>query len=209
MANDNINVLINQLKKMRNDWPKAIESVGKVAANAAVSKSVEEMLKEFRPNFDKYVDEFYASSHDYDRRGSMYNILKIKSNFKNNQADVSVDFDDSAMTFREGGTGLMELTFGLGYHGGAKSSKPDRKGRVVSGYHYRYPRMEGTNKETGESYVAYPFWGYAAEHEDKSPYDKFIEWLSEFWEGPIFNELFQKYCQSEFERGLSSSLSLM
>lgn len=192
MADNNIDILINQLKRIKNDWPKVLENIGHQAVDIAVSKAVLEMAEQFRPKFNEVVDDFYNSYTPsmYARRGSMYEVLKLSTHFDGSDATLSMDWGDDEMTFRDNKPGLMELTFGEGYHGGARGT--DNHGVTVETPWYRTP----------------PYWDYwyFPANQSESPYDRFMEWVKEYWEGPTFQALFEKYCKSEFEKGLNYNL---
>lgn len=193
MAGNDISILIRQLQRMKNEWPQILKNVGQQACDIAVSKAVEEMVSEIRPKFDEVVDTFYGSYSPryYERRETMYDILELEAHFTGSQAQLTLDYNGDDMTFRNGEPGLMELTFGEGYHGGASGT--DRNGTMVTSPHYRQPPYLWSE------------WGRPAEYSDP-PYDAFIDWLTEYWEGPTFQKLFERYCASEFEKGLSYNL---
>ena len=163
----------------------ACERCLKDSGNIALGKSFVIAKEKAENEFKNYVNDFYKYKTDYDRAGDMYNVLKVSASEK--KTSFHYEWDEYAMSqFERPHQGsLAELTVGYGRHGGAESSKADRAGNVVSGFHYRWPRIEYTNK-AGNHYVSYPYWGDLAETDEKSPYDRFMEWLQEYFNGEEF-----------------------
>lgn len=177
----------------------ALEKCVDEASKVALGRSYVDSKKIVKDQFDMFIDQFYeyplSPVNTYQRSMDMYNVLKLTASEKN--MDFRYEWDEEAMNqFERNHTGsLAEYTIGYGMHGGASSTKPDNAGRVVSGYHYRFPRVEYTNKNN-ESYVTYPFWGGLAGQETESPYDKFMKWFESYFSSSKYQSLYNKHFQS-------------
>ncbi len=192
MANGSIAQLINELGKLDRNITNNVKKYCDEAADIAITKSVNELLKPVPDKFKDVIDEFY-NAYDpsyYDRRESMYDILRLSSKrISNGEVSVVLGFDDSGMSFRKGGT-AFQLSFVEGYHGGAVGT--DHNGVGVDVPTYRWPPDK------------YYWWGNPAFKSD-SPYEKFDKWMEQYWEGNTFQTIFENNFNSALERILSSN----
>ena len=193
-SSSSIQALISQLEDFHENFEKAVKTAADEAADIALEKAIKEFMEPIRENFDKYVDDFYNSYSPrvYQRRFSMHEIYKPEINkLGEKKLELVINYEDGEMTFRGGGTGLLELTFGQGFHGGAAGT--DHNGTTVS-----YPFTRAPVDRWWQ-------WNHAAMKSD-SPYEQFQEWFDSYWSGGGFQGIFEKHFNNEFEKALSYNL---
>lgn len=197
MAANTISNLINELRSFETDFVNSVQRCAESAVDIALERSVHTMLDNIQSKFKDTVESFYNEYEPkyYSRRGSMYNVLKTnQSHTANHKVDVEIDYDEDAMTYRDGSNGLFNLAFVQGYHGGAAGT--DHNGMTVDAPSYRWP------------YEKYYWWGGRA-FKSESPYEQFDEnWLPQYWEGQTFQNLFEENFNIEFEKSLRTKLQL-
>ena len=152
-----------------------LDECNKEALKQAFGKACEKASVKVKNNFREQIDAFYGAYAPsvYDRANDMYNVLKTSAS----EEELLIEWDTGAMRqFERGGSiTLADWTVGLGYHGGASGT--DHNG-ITEGYpHYRCPVGKWWH------------WGKAAAFSE-SPYENFVDWLSEYWEGGEFSEDF-------------------
>ena len=196
MANTTISSLINELRHIEGDFVKNVSECAESAALPALMKTMTEFYKPVPDKFRDFVDDFYNSySPVYykDRRLSMYNILDIEIKAKGpHTVSAKPVYKDEAMTFRDGSTGLIELTFTEGYHGGASGTSSS--GTTVTSPYYKYPINRWTH------------WSRPAVQTD-SPFERFEDWLDEYYDSPKLQTLINNYYDKEFDNALNKKLN--
>ena len=115
------------------------------------------------PLYKGVIDSFYNDYTPtvYDRNKSLYDMPQIIIT----EDYLAIEFNENRMsTFRDGGTGLYELVFKEGYHGGAKSGKD-------------HPNPGVPYWRTGD---LFSLWGKPAKRAPIAPYEDFVEQFQEF-----------------------------
>ena len=115
------------------------------------------------PLYKGVIDSFYNNYTPtvYDRSNSLYDMpqIVITENY------LAIEFNENRMSvYRNGGTGLYDLVFKEGYHGGAKSGEG-------------HPHPGTPYWRTG---FYYNQWGQPAKKAPIAPYEDLVEQLQEF-----------------------------
>lgn len=162
----------------------ALEKCVDEASKVALGKSYVASEKIIKDKFDKCIDDFYnsyAPAYYTERAYDMYNVLKIKTSEKERLFKYDWDEDSMNQFLRNSKNGsLMELTVGYGFHGGAAGT--DHNGETVDVPYYRWPMDK------------YYWWGNPA-FKSESPYDIFMEWFREYFNGEEFRNIYNSYFQ--------------
>lgn len=178
--------LVDLLDRVYSKGLDKLDSINKEAmkygmgqALTKASQIIEENFKQIvqRDFYDAYQPRYY-NNRAYD----IGNVLKTEASMSDLTLTLTFDPDSMNQYERQASGTLMDLTLGEGYHGGAFSyTKHDLSGEYVHYPHYRYPVDN------------WCFWGQAAV-QTESPYDIFVKWLTEYWEGPGFaNDCLPEY----------------
>lgn len=201
MAGDGIQQMLDMAYKLRNKLPDTLEKTLRKAHSSAMKKSAIEVLTPIREEYKKVIRESFYDKYEpryyTNRRYSMEDMLElemgeIETSTSENSFSVKLHYDVDKMTYRDGSSGLADLTFGMGYHGGAYSyKKHDASGEYVYYPHYRYPR---------DSWI---FWGQAAVRTE-SPYEAWQQWLSDYAKSDIFQKAMEKNMATEMKSILSN-----
>ena len=196
-----IESLIGKLKNLYSgSYLNILKKESKEALCVALYKSVQEMSKQLKPNFDRIVDsEFYDAYspmfYKSDRRYSMRKVFPPKDpellqaeTDEGCNISISIQVNKEAMKFRKGGTNLIYLTLGYGYHGGAYGT--DRNGSSVSSPHYRRPLNTWSR------------WGSPAV-QTESPWQLYKAWFEDYWS----DETLQALLESNFYPRFGSAIA--
>lgn len=186
---------------------KSVEQLATEAATRATKRLMDKIygkLKmELQDIYDEEVRKFYD---DYDplyyhRRYSLYRALKISEITSNDIIGIDYSFKSYMTVYSHSGqldgsldNSLLELTFGEGYHGGARAMIPwHNKNTGENGIHYT-----GDTPLWRTPYGGYYSWGRPAYKSD-APYDLFMEKMEKWWTiktkkyiEPMFVKLFSE-----------------
>lgn len=178
------------LKRVCQKGVDKIKEVNDEAMQYGIEKAFLTASNKIDENFKRIVKEdFYDkyTPHVYNKRAEdMGDVLQTEAS----GTTLTLSFDPGRMKQfeRPASSTLMDLTLGLGYHGGAYSyTKHDAAGEYVHYPHYRIP------------VGVWSYWGYGAV-QTESPYDLFVEWLKGYWEGEEFSaDYLSEYHNKLFE----------